>query len=91
MAVRGTSEIVFGTPYGTFWDHSGRFVGGGGGEGVHGGSSGLPHYSLSAVSACVFMTLLSWCETVTWQYHCVIAEKKSDPLLSQVHKIMFQS
>ena len=31
MTVRGTSEIVFGIPYGTFLDHSGRFKGGGGG------------------------------------------------------------
>ena len=42
MAVRGTSEIVFGTPLGTFWDHSGRFLGGEeGGGGDYGGSSGL--------------------------------------------------
>ena len=42
----GTSEVVFGTPCGTFWDHSGRFLGWGGGEGglVHGGSSWLPDY-----------------------------------------------
>ena len=33
MAFRGTSEIVFGTLYGTFWNHSGRFLGGGGGGG----------------------------------------------------------
>ena len=31
MAVQGISEIVFRTPYGTFWDHSGRFLGRGGG------------------------------------------------------------
>ena len=42
MAVQGTSEIVFGTHKGTFWDHSGRIprvVGEGGGE-AHGGAGG---------------------------------------------------
>ena len=37
-----TSEIVSGTPSGTFWDHSGRFLGEVGGG--HGRSSGLPDY-----------------------------------------------
>ena len=41
MAVRGTSEIVFGTPKGTFWNHSGRLLGGEGG-GEEGGTVGPP-------------------------------------------------
>ena len=36
MAVRGTSEIVFGTHQTTFWDHIGRLLGGG--RGQEGGS-----------------------------------------------------
>ena len=37
MAVRRTSENVFGTPLGTFWDHSGRFLGV---RGLHVGGGG---------------------------------------------------
>ena len=34
MAFRGTGETVFGTPKGTFWEHSERFLGEGGARGV---------------------------------------------------------
>ena len=34
MAVRGTSEIMFGTHQTTFWDHIGRLLGGGKGRRV---------------------------------------------------------
>ena len=44
MAVWVTSKIVFRTPYGTFWDHSDRFLGvGAGGEGAQ-GVSWFPDY-----------------------------------------------
>ena len=46
----GTSEIVFGTPYGTFWDHRGRF---GEGRGGGGGTRGFPRtLSLKRVLSC---------------------------------------
>ena len=49
MAVRGTSEIVFGTPdtlryiLGLKWKVPGGCGGSGGGGGLHGGFSGLSH------------------------------------------------
>ena len=53
MAVRGTGEIVLGTLKGTFWDHSGRFLGGGGvGEGCTVSPAGSLTIAQTVINQC---------------------------------------
>ena len=70
MAVRGTSEIVFGTPQGTFWDHSGGFLGEGGGGGCTWGPAGSFTIACARVSetAVVIMQLLQSTQKVVCLY-----------------------